>query len=83
MVRKVDEIRMSKAKATAMYPDSYILMRMEDGIYDEGIVEYEADTIDAAYEKADSLENGKDFMVLEGINFYENYVGGVCVECHL
>jgi hypothetical protein len=81
MVRKVDEARMSTADASALFPNSYILMKTEEGVYGEGIVTYEADTMAAAYEKLKVLENEKAYAVLEGINLYKNCIGGVCIEC--
>ena len=80
MVRKVDEIHISIADATALFPNSYILMRREDVVSDKGVVLYEGDTEEAVYEKYDSLNEPGRYVVLEGLSFHKNSIGGVCIE---
>ena len=81
MYRKVDEtLRMTDIEATERYPDSYIVMRMDDMESPMGTILYIGDTEDEMYKVMEQMDDSNLCGVLEGVNHQRRYLGGIVIS---
>ena len=76
MYKEINQ-RMTDFEARAKYPDSYLLMRMDDYESDMGTLLYVGDKKDELRELYRGLENQMHCGVFEGSNIDCNCIGGV------
>ena len=73
MYEKIEEnLRMTYIEASAKYPDSYIIMRMDDYISQMGTVLYVGDNQNELAAVLMQLENQNHCGIIEGLNYHRN-----------
>jgi len=79
MYKKVDGTpRMHENEASELYPDSFIIMRMDDMVSQTGSVLYIGDTYKELLSLVMRFENPSHCGVIEGLN-HRRSLGGVVV----
>ena len=74
----LDSQRMTDVEASELYPDSYIIMSMDDMFGQVGTVLYVGDDEDEIYSLLMTLQ--EPFCgVIEGLNHRRNCLGGVVI----
>ena len=72
--------RMTYNEASKKYPNSYILMQMDDMISDMGTVLFVFDTRSEAYEKLAEIDDIDLCGIFEGLHLQRS-LGGIVVGC--
>jgi hypothetical protein len=77
MYKEIKNVRMIDIDASEKYPDSYILMRMDDYDSEMGTVLYVGDSEGELAGLLSGLENQLHCGIIEGLNNKLNSLGGV------